>query len=165
MRERNAGNHADKTSPRCSMGCRGWGESGGTYPLLFLRLTFVTRRRLILLAGFFIPFLTLWWTLSRLTLAPDFCTENPQRFQCPTFGAKFLNSETGVALRAQLQSCTVPPQRRHFVAQSHTPNYSSHAVGRLVPSRRHAWHYLHRDRNAENPQACAWGVQSGGDEV
>ena len=32
MRERNAGNHADKTSPRCSMGCRGWGESGGPYP-------------------------------------------------------------------------------------------------------------------------------------
>ena len=29
MRERNAGNHADKTSPRCSMGCRGRGESGG----------------------------------------------------------------------------------------------------------------------------------------
>jgi hypothetical protein len=32
MRERNAGNHADKTSPRCSMGCRGWGESRGPYP-------------------------------------------------------------------------------------------------------------------------------------
>ena len=28
-RERNVGNHADKTSPRCSMGCRRWGESGG----------------------------------------------------------------------------------------------------------------------------------------
>ena len=35
------------------MGCRGWGEGRGTYPFLFLRLTFGTRRRLILLAGFF----------------------------------------------------------------------------------------------------------------
>jgi putative SOS response-associated peptidase YedK len=38
---------------------------GGTYPFLFLRLTFGTRRRLILLAGFFVPFFTLCWTLLR----------------------------------------------------------------------------------------------------
>jgi hypothetical protein len=45
---------------------------------------------LILLVGFVVLFLTLWWTLSRLTLAPDFCTGNPERFQCPVFGSKFL---------------------------------------------------------------------------
>jgi hypothetical protein len=49
------------------MGCRGWGESGGTYPFLFLRLTFGTRRRLILLGGIFVPLLTLYRTL----FAPD----------------------------------------------------------------------------------------------
>jgi hypothetical protein len=46
--------------------------------------------RLILLAGFFVPYLVLCWTLSRLTLAPVFYTENPQHFQCPVFGSKFL---------------------------------------------------------------------------
>jgi hypothetical protein len=34
MRERNAGNHADKTSPPVFHGMPGWGESGGTYPFL-----------------------------------------------------------------------------------------------------------------------------------
>jgi hypothetical protein len=45
----------------------GWGESGGTYPFLFLRLTFGTRRQLILLAGFFVLKSTLCRTISRLT--------------------------------------------------------------------------------------------------
>jgi hypothetical protein len=55
------GNHADETSPRCSMGCRGWGDirKRRHLPHLILRLTFGTRRRLILLAAFFVPFVTL----------------------------------------------------------------------------------------------------------
>jgi hypothetical protein len=62
MRERNAGNHADKTSPGCSMGCRGWGESGGTYPLPLLETDFRDAQPIDFAGGFFIPFLTLWWT-------------------------------------------------------------------------------------------------------
>jgi hypothetical protein len=59
MRERNAGNHADETSPRCSMGCRGWGESGGTYPFSLLETDFRDAQAIDFAGGIFVPYLTL----------------------------------------------------------------------------------------------------------
>jgi hypothetical protein len=40
LRERNVGNHADKTSPRCSMGCRGRGEKRRHLPFSHLETDF-----------------------------------------------------------------------------------------------------------------------------
>ncbi len=52
------GNHADETSPRCSMGCRGWGERGAT-TLSHLETDFPDAQVTDFAGGFFVPFLTL----------------------------------------------------------------------------------------------------------
>jgi hypothetical protein len=57
---------------------------------LLYRKDLLDLRPVDIMAFFSVQHLTLCWTLSRLTLAPDFCTGNPPRLQCPVLGSKFL---------------------------------------------------------------------------